>query len=387
MSVNRAPVITGAGGKSGDDHHNVKIFTNVTITEPDSNSQVETVRVVSNAAGHGAFTAASLLASGFTANLNNPGEYDFTGTAAAATTAIRLLDFQPTAHDVAPGQAEATNFTVTVVGGSAITNNNATNVTITALNDAPTTVAQTAAVMEQHAVSGNLMAGAADVDKTDAPHLYSVAGASGAPVSNAGPTLGSGGAGVAGNYGTLTFKADGSYTYTETATGLGNNAGTHTDVFTYQAIDNYGLTSTNTLTITITSKGFTTDSRAGAPVQIEGGSNNHYLVGGPGVTTFNYGSVTESTPAHQDLIANYDPSAGDVIDLSHLDAIPSTGAQDHFTLVGAFSRVAGQLVVQQAADASGYSHILGDIDGDGVADFQVAFHLIGVWDPTHLHLV
>jgi len=60
----------------------------------------------------------------------------------------------------------------------------------------------------------------------------------------------------------------------------------------------------------------------------------------------------------------------DRIDLSAIDAIAGTVADDAFAFIGttAFSNQAGQLRFE-AAD--GLVHIYGDVDGNGVADLHI----------------
>ena len=90
------------------------------------------------------------------------------------------------------------------------------------------------------------------------------------------------------------------------------------------------------------------------------------LDGGPGSDTYSYLGIAESTVASYDTIAF---AAGDRIDLSRIDAIAATiNPNDAFTFIGtaAFNGIAGQLRV-----AGGF--ILGDTDGNGVADLVIAF--------------
>ena len=60
----------------------------------------------------------------------------------------------------------------------------------------------------------------------------------------------------------------------------------------------------------------------------------------------------------------------DKIDLSAIDAIAGTSANDGFAFIGteAFHNIAGELRYQQ--DASEL-RIQGDLDGNGVADFEI----------------
>ncbi|HEX4736590.1 MAG TPA: S8 family serine peptidase [Allosphingosinicella sp.] len=111
---------------------------------------------------------------------------------------------------------------------------------------------------------------------------------------------------------------------------------------------------------------------------ITGSQNNDILVGGLGADrltggggddTFLYHSVAESTPASHDLLINF--TLGDIIDLSAIDGDTTTAGQQHFHFVdgGVFTNHAGELV---AADTGGgVWSVSGDINGDGVADFQL----------------
>lgn len=73
--------------------------------------------------------------------------------------------------------------------------------------------------------------------------------------------------------------------------------------------------------------------------------------------------------AQADLIADF-VSGTDKIDLSALDANSGTGGDQAFTWLGtgAFSNVASQLRYEVSGSVR---NIYGDVDGDGVADFQL----------------
>jgi len=94
------------------------------------------VNVSLDAAAKGAFTAASLAASGFVDQTS--GVYRFSGTAADATTAIRRLVFMPTENRVVPGATEDTTFTISVNDGRrAAVTDDTTVVHALSANDAP----------------------------------------------------------------------------------------------------------------------------------------------------------------------------------------------------------------------------------------------------------
>ncbi len=104
---------------------------------------------------------------------------------------------------------------------------------------------------------------------------------------------------------------------------------------------------------------------------LTGGEGSDRLVGGTGNDTFDFNAITESEPGadFRDVIVGFagnGASAGDVIDLSGIDADTSTGIDDVFTYIGAtaFSGVEGELRYDLGI-------LQGDVDGDAVADFEI----------------
>ncbi|MGR4865241.1 M10 family metallopeptidase C-terminal domain-containing protein [Caulobacter sp. LARHSG274] len=104
---------------------------------------------------------------------------------------------------------------------------------------------------------------------------------------------------------------------------------------------------------------------------LTGGGGADFLVGGTGADTFVFAATTDSSAIASDLVWSFSTAEGDRIDLTGIDANSATAANDAFTVVSAFSSVAGQLVIS-AADSSGYSHLSADVNGDGIADFVLA---------------
>jgi VCBS repeat-containing protein len=104
---------------------------------------------------------------------------------------------------------------------------------------------------------------------------------------------------------------------------------------------------------------------------LTGGGGADFLVGGTGADTFVFTATTESSAVASDLVWSFSTAEGDRIDLTGIDANSATAANDAFSLVTAFSNVAGQLVIS-AADSAGYAHLSGDVNGDGIADFVLA---------------
>jgi len=97
-----------------------------------------------------------------------------------------------------------------------------------------------------------------------------------------------------------------------------------------------------------------------------GGQGRDLLTGGAGRDTFVFESASDSTVALRDTILDY--GAGDILDLTGIDANTALAEDQAFTIVSALTGVAGQLVVQVI---KGNTYVSGDVDGDGVADFSL----------------
>jgi Ca2+-binding RTX toxin-like protein len=108
---------------------------------------------------------------------------------------------------------------------------------------------------------------------------------------------------------------------------------------------------------------------------IVGGGGGDSLTGGAGADTFRYDSTSDSVGI-PDLIGDFQTGL-DKIDLSRIDANTLLAGDQAFTWigVGAFSGTgsasAGQLRVR---DDGSYRWVEGDTNGDGTADFAIAFH-------------
>lgn len=102
-----------------------------------------------------------------------------------------------------------------------------------------------------------------------------------------------------------------------------------------------------------------------------GGLGRDTLAGGVGDDTFLYHDVSESNRANGvDRITDY--QTGDRIDLTAIDADTSMDGDQAFQLIGTavFSGQAGELRI---AMNTGNNVLMGDVDGDRVADFLVTF--------------
>jgi Ca2+-binding RTX toxin-like protein len=101
-----------------------------------------------------------------------------------------------------------------------------------------------------------------------------------------------------------------------------------------------------------------------------GGAGRDVLTGGADADTFQFRSITESPAGAtaRDSIVGFEAGL-DVIDLTRIDANTNTAGNQAFTFIGtgAFTGVAGQLRVLAGAN----SVLQGDVNGDGVADFEV----------------
>jgi Ca2+-binding RTX toxin-like protein len=101
-----------------------------------------------------------------------------------------------------------------------------------------------------------------------------------------------------------------------------------------------------------------------------GRAGGDMLRGGGGNDLFRIDATGESNAAGRDQILDF--ASGDRIDLSRMDAIVGTPANEAFTFIGnaAFGNHAGELRFE---NQSGNTWLIqGDTDGNGVADFEVS---------------
>ncbi|MBD2254549.1 DUF4347 domain-containing protein [Nostoc parmelioides] len=178
------------------------------------------------------------------------GSYEFTGTATAATTAIRTLVFTPSENSFAANQIGTGTFTITVNDGIAnpVSDSN-TTIDISSVNDNPIATDDIFSTNETSPVTGNLVyldngnGLDSDVDINSVLGILKINGNSisyGLPI-----TLPSGAL--------LTILADASFTY-NAGTGFASLAQGElgTEQFTYTLGDEANGTDTATVTINIT---------------------------------------------------------------------------------------------------------------------------------------
>ncbi len=133
------------------------------------------------------------------------------------------------------------------------------------------------------------------------------------------------------------------------------------------AVNGTGNNLSNTL---IGSTGANTLRGEGGLDYIEGKAGADILYGGAGadVFIFNNAAHSQAGAGNRDTLGDF--ASGDTIRLSNIDANTGTGADDAFNWIGtsAFSGSAGEL----RYSAYGPNAIIqGDVNGDGIADFEI----------------
>jgi serralysin len=115
------------------------------------------------------------------------------------------------------------------------------------------------------------------------------------------------------------------------------------------------------------------DGGAGNDVLV-GGRGTDYLTGGLGADRFDFNALNESlVGAARDVVLDFNRAEGDKIDLATIDANTVLAKNQAFAFIedSDFTGVAGQLRYADDLVAGGLV-VQGDVNGDGVADFEIA---------------
>lgn len=104
--------------------------------------------------------------------------------------------------------------------------------------------------------------------------------------------------------------------------------------------------------------------------RLQGGLGDDILTGGEGADLFAFVHADLVGPYSTDVITDFSSAEGDRIALHGVDANIHTAADDKFVFLGTkdFSGKAGEL--RYELDQGG-AHVMGDWDGDGIADFSI----------------
>ncbi|WP_187170584.1 VCBS domain-containing protein [Salidesulfovibrio onnuriiensis] len=220
--------MSGIGGKGfpdddssiGDDLLNLDDVNSPPVAQPATNAVLEDHSISGNVVATDAETAAADLV------------YALTGAAPTGLTfnADGSYTFDASDYDyLTEGQTEDVTVTYQVTDEAGATDTNTLTITITGTNDGPVAQPATNAVLEDHFISGNVVA--TDAETAAADLVYALTGT--APTG-------------------LTFNADGSYTFDASDYDYLTEGQTEDVTVTYQVTDEAGATDTNTLTITVT---------------------------------------------------------------------------------------------------------------------------------------
>jgi serralysin len=113
---------------------------------------------------------------------------------------------------------------------------------------------------------------------------------------------------------------------------------------------------------------------------IVGRERGDTLYGNGGNDVFRYDSVADSNSNERDGIQDFNP--GDLIDLSRIDSNVLADGDQAFSFIGsaAFTNTAGELRFENISLGGPIWLVQGDVNGDGVSDFEVVLN-IPVPDP------
>ena len=187
------------------------------------------------------------------------------------------------------------------------------------------------------------------------------------------------------NVGDVVIERDGEgsdYLYTSVSYALG--AGSYVEFLATTnsggtgAIDLAGSDRDNTITgndgvNTLTGGGGSDNLRGlGGNDLLDGGRGQDFLEGGAGADTFRFEFASDSALGAADAIFDF-VSGTDKLDLALIDADSGAVGDQAFTFLGsaAFSGRAGEL---RAESIGNTTHIIGDVNGDGVADLHIILY-------------
>ena len=145
-------------------------------------------------------------------------------------------------------------------------------------------------------------------------------------------------------------------------------------------IENINASQTGDIKLNITGNAAANDIIGNAANNVLiGGLGADGLTGGGGADVFKFNATTESTVGLlHDLILDFSSLEGDKIDLSVIDAQTNIAGNQAFNFIGnnfggdvVFTHQSGQLIFD-----TGTEILSGDVNGDGIADFEI--ELLGV---------
>jgi VCBS repeat-containing protein len=381
-AVNDAPVVTPNTTARSYTENATAIVANNNLSLSDVDSADLTGATVQITSG---LTTGDVLAFANTAKITGTyaagtGKLTLSGTATKAEyqAALQAVTYSSTSDN--PTATSASRTLTWQVNDGASANNLSTTATstvnVTAVNDAPVGVNDSASAIEASGTgnatagtnpTGNVINGAgADTDVDNATNALIVQdilkGTTGTATAVALSTTSANGTNIAGNFGSLSIGADGSYVYTldntnGTVQGLNTSSSALTDTFTYTVKDPAGLSSTATITVSIN------------------GANDAPVV----TTNSTARSYTENAAA---IIANNNLSLSDV-DSSNLteatvqitsgltagDVLSFTAANG---ITGTYDAAAGKLTLTGSATVAQYQTALQTVKFSSTSDTPTA---------------
>jgi Ca2+-binding RTX toxin-like protein len=102
---------------------------------------------------------------------------------------------------------------------------------------------------------------------------------------------------------------------------------------------------------------------------VQGGTGADWLIGGAGADVFKFATVSDSALTARDVITDFETGV-DRLDFSGFTNPMGAPLGQAFT-IGTLQNGSGPRIEIGTNPADGFYHILGDYDGDGVADFEV----------------